>query len=186
MKKLLVLFMSLMMVCSLAACGGDEADTTGTSDVQNEENVSTGDDTAVDTQVVETETIEDVYFLSVGDFKTLPLLDMADLSGTTWMWVGATIDGTELDQESFLSSLEAYSGKNDIVFANDGTSVDLVQGAGTANGYCEYLEGGQSVGLAFDFNGTELRYVATLSEVEGVSVLVVMPDEANALYYILR
>lgn len=181
MKKLLVLFMSLMMVCSLAACGGDDADTAGTSDVQNETNVSTGGDT----QVVEEETANDVYYLAVGDFLALEPLDMVDLSGTTWSLAGGTTDGAEITQEELLATLEMYGGQNDIVFGADGTSVQLVQGGGAAEGTCTYVEGAKGVQLVFDFDGTTMEYIALLTEVEGVSVLMLMPDEASALYYVL-
>ena len=188
MKKFLALMMSLMMVLSLAACGGEEAEDTGAdSDVQVETEVSVETEVEVETEVVaETETASDVYYLTVGDFKTLATTEIPDLSGTTWSWAGATVDGVELTQDEFLAMLEAYGGKNEIVFGEDGTSAQLVQGGGAAEGYCEYLEDGYTVGLAFDINGTQTPYIVALTEVDGVSVLLVMPDEASAFYYLLQ
>lgn len=198
MKKFLALMMSLMMVLSLAACGGsDVEDTADDAQVESEADVTVEDEVDVDTEVeveveVETEVetqVEaesDVYYLAVGDFTELPAYEMPDLSGTTWSWAGATVDGIELNQDEFLAMLEAYSGKNDIVFGTDGASVQMVQGGGVAEGTCEYVEDGTGLYATFDMNGTEKQYACLLTEVEGVSVLMVMSDEASAFYYLLQ
>ena len=185
MKKLLVLMMSLMMGFSLVACGGDDADTAGDA------NASAGDEVVVDTQVVEDEVVEDdaveteVYYLSVGDFTQLASLEMPDLSGTTWSLASGTLEGVELTQDELVSTLEMYGGKNDIVFGEDGVSAQMVQGSGAVAGSCEYMDNGIAVVLNFDFGGDVREYKCLLTEVEGVSVLMAMPDPTSAFYYLL-
>lgn len=191
MKKLLVLLLSAMMVMSLVACGGDDTETDG-ADQQVENEVDVEEDVADDTtdEVADNTTDEtasdDVYYMSVGDPTQLDVLEMPEIAGTTWSMAGGLADGEEFTADGLVAALELYGGTCDFVFNEDGTA-QLVQGGGTLEGTYEYMEqDGMCIGalVTFNYDGGELKYACTYTEVDGVSVIVAFSDEScqNGVY----
>ena len=91
MKKFLALLLSLMMVLSLAACGGSDDTSDDTADPAPTED-TTPDDTA------DTETPEDTgeKFNLMTDITRI---DPPELEGTTWNFAGGYLDGEEMDDD---------------------------------------------------------------------------------------
>lgn len=141
-KKLLVLFLSAMMVFSLVACSGDE--TTDGNDQQVEQNADVEDE--ADADVEDDVVAEDFYFVTIADHETQMSYELpAAVDNTTWNFAGGLIEGVEMNGEEGLAVLEEFDGTFDLVFGNDGTTVQMVTGAGTING--EYMYGEDNDGV---------------------------------------
>ena len=119
MKKFLALLLSLMMVLSLAACGGSDDTSDDTADPAPTED-TTPDDTA------DTETPEDTgeKFNLMTDITRI---DPPELEGTTWNFAGGYLDGEEMDDDDATQTLSLYGGTLQFVFGEDG-AMQIVQG----------------------------------------------------------
>lgn len=109
MKKFLALLLSLMMVLSLAACGGSDDTSDDTADPAPTED-TTPDDTA------DTETPEDTgeKFNLMTDITRI---DPPELEGTTWNFAGGYLDGEEMDDDDATQTLSLYGGTLQFVLA---------------------------------------------------------------------
>ncbi len=99
----------------------------------------------------------------------------------TWTLSGGLTDGVEWEDADLTSVLEMYGGKMDFVFHEDGT-VEMIQGAGSLVGTYEQINE-EGIGAIFDNNGTELRYICQLLEVEGNVILLVTVDQEDYMYF---
>ena len=113
--------MSLTLALAVTACGGSDTET-DTADTAVEETV---DDTA-EANEAEAEDVaaEDATEESEEDLGPLYSIEAAvapDVAGTTWHFVGAMLDGEELDAETATGVLDQnYGGTLDMVFDEDG------------------------------------------------------------------
>lgn len=154
MKKILTLALALAMSLSLAACGSSDSGAS-TSEVPAEETQTQQDPG----------TTEGTIF-----------------DDTTWSLAGGQLDGVEMEQADLDSVLEQYGGTLQFAFYSDGTA-QLIQGGGTLDGTFESIND-TSIGAIFDYNGSELRYGCTVSDVDGQTVMLATTDEVNYLYFV--
>lgn len=183
-KKILAIMLSSMMALSFTACGDTEepADSTVTSAETDADTADTDTDVAADeadaqTEDVEAESTEDLFCL-----LDVPILDLPDLAGTTWSFCGGDVDGVELTQDDFDTALEQYGGTLDIVFSDDGSTAQMVQGGGTLDGVCDYTDDG--VRLTFDNNGTDLVYACVFVDFDGLTMVALSDTSGyNAVYF---
>lgn len=188
MKKFMALMMSMMLVLSLAACGGTEetvSDAAPVESVAEDVAESVEEDTAVET-TVEEEIASEEEADTVSSLWDLANAETPDLAGTTWSFVGGCLDGVEMEQEELDYTLEQYGGKLDLAFAEDGT-VQMVQGAGAWDGTYEYLEDG-GISMNIDADGTALNYTGIFSMVGDQLVLMLLnagdAEGLNGLYFV--
>lgn len=185
-KKILAVLLSSMLALSFTACGDTEepADSTVTSAEADAADTDTDADTAdtdadtdAQTEDVETDSTEDLFCL-----LDVPILELPDLAGTTWSFCGGDVDGVELTQDDFDTALEQYGGQLDIVFSDDGSTVQMVQGGGTLDGVCDYTDDG--VRLTFDNNGTDLVYACVFVDFDGLTMVALSDTTGyNAVYF---
>ena len=178
MKKKLAMLLSLMMVLSLAACGGDSGSSSGSDANAAQDN--TAADTNTDANTAD-DTTDDT--LSLWDLDTV---EAPELAGTTWSFAGAYLDAEETTQEEAEAVLQQYGGKLDFAFEDNGV-VKMVQGGGELTGTYEDLGDG-SVGVVFDNNGSDLPYTCIFVEnadVDGLVMIAVGDEEGkNGVYFI--
>ena len=182
-RKILAIMLSSMLAFSFTACGNTEETADGTvtnaeadvdvadtgTDVENDAAENDAADIVVDTEAadaqsedVETDSTEDLFCL-----LDVPILEMPDLAGTTW------------------SFLEQYGGKLEIVFSDDGSTVQMVQGGGTLDGVCEYHYEDEGVRLTFDNNGTDLVYACVFADFDGLTMVALSDTSGyNAVYFV--
>ena len=167
LKKTMAFAMVMAMGMAFAGCGGEEAEVV--------------EEPAETTEVETEETGEEVAGASVYD---MPLTEAPDLSDTAWVFSGGLLDGVEMEQSDLDETLEMYGGTLQFVFNADGTA-QMVQGGGTLDGAYEYLEN-ECMQVVFDYNGSELKYGCVFADLDGMTVLMAMPDAtgANALYFV--
>ncbi len=163
LKKTMAFAMVMAMGMAFAGCGGEEAEVV---------------EEPAETTEVET---EEVTGASVYD---MPLTEAPDVSDTAWVFSGGLLDGVEMEQSDLDETLEMYGGTLQFVFNADGTA-QMVQGGGTLDGAYEYLEN-ECMQVVFDYNGSELKYVCVFADLDGLTVLMAMPDATgtNALYFV--
>ena len=171
-RKILAIMLSSMLACSLTACGNTEetADGTVTNAEADVDVADTGTDAETDVAetdaadiVVDTEAAdaqsEDVETDSTEDLFCLldvPILEMPDLAG-----------------------------KLEIVFSDDGSTVQMVQGGGTLDGVCEYHYEDEGVRLTFDNNGTDLVYACVFADFDGLTMVALSDTSGyNAVYFV--
>ena len=118
MKKFLKLLLSVMMVMSLVACGGDD---TAVEDQQVENDVveDVEEDLTAETRVmVLDETAGDgmpIVYVSFGDVDFLKLdaygySDPADMEGLTWLMAGGRNANVEQSVEDHIANMQGLSG----------------------------------------------------------------------------
>ncbi len=113
----------------------------------------------------------------------MPQAETPDLSGTTWTFAGGYINGVEMTQEDMDASLQAYGGVLQFTFDADGAA-HMVQGGGTLDGTYEYRDDG-GVGVAFDNNGSELRYGCIFTGTDQVAMIAIADEAgANGIYLV--
>ena len=196
-KKILAMMLSSMLAFSFTACGNNEetADSTVTDAADADTDVETDaadTDTDVETETADIETDTDLQSEDVEEESTedlyclldVPIVEMPDLAGTTWSFCGGNLGGVQMTQDDLDEALEQYGGKLDLVFSDDGSTVQMVQGGGTLDGVCEYYYDDQGVRLTFDNNGTDLVYACLFADFDGLT-MVAMTDTTgyNAVYF---
>ena len=130
--------------------------------------------------VVDTDSTEDLFCL-----LDVPILEMPDLAGTTWSFCGGNLGGVQMTQEDYDAALEQYGGKLEIVFSDDGSTVQMVQGGGTLDGVCEYHYEDEGVRLTFDNNGTDLVYACVFADFDGLTMVALSDTSGyNAVYFV--
>lgn len=186
MKKFLALLLSFVMVLSLAACGDEKEENTGTEPSSKTEKVdssSDDNDSKTGNEAADEVAVSDdlTNFLS-----GLSLVQPTDaIVGTGWEFSGGMVDGTEMEQADADQTLETWGGKLNIVFDDD-ENVSMVQGGGTLKGIYGLTEDNDNVlGLIFDNSGSQLVYAGLFTEVDGTLVLMLFPDGSgkNAIYF---
>ena len=194
-KKILAMMLSSMMVFSFTACGNTEepADSTVTGAEADADAADT--DTDVETDAADTDADTDVSDAQNEDMEAestedlfclldVPVLEMPDLAGTTWSFCGGNFDGVQMTQDDFDAVLEQYGGTLDIVFSDDGSTVQMVQGGGTLDGVCEYDYADEGVRLTFDNNGTDLVYACVFVDFDGLTMVALADTSGyNAVYF---
>ena len=190
-RKILAIMLSSMLAFSFTACGNTEETADGT--VTNAEAdvdvdvADTGTDVETDVAetdaadiVVDTDSTEDLFCL-----LDVPILEMPDLAGTTWSFCGGNIGGVQMTQDDYDAALEQYGGKLEIVFSDDGSTVQMVQGGGTLDGVCEYHYEDEGVRLTFDNNGTDLVYACVFADFDGLTMVALSDTSGyNAVYFV--
>jgi len=193
MKKLLAILLSLMLALSITACGGEE-ETAEVAEAVEEEVVEEEaveeaieeevvEEEVVEEEVVEEEVVEEEATEYTGGLFDLPLAETPDLPGTTWSLAGAMIDGVELETEQLENEvLPLYGGQLDFAFHEDGAQI--VQGNGTLDGECTYMDEGALV--LIEHEGEILQYACVFTEIEGTVVMIALTDETgiNGLYFV--
>ena len=139
-RKVLAMMMSLTLAMAVTACGGSDTETDA-ADTAVEETV---DDTAeADEAEAEDVAAEDATEEAEEDLGPLYSIEAAvapDVAGTTWHFVGAMLDGEELDAETATGVLDQnYGGTLDMVFDEDGNAT-MEQGGGNLTGTYEYVD----------------------------------------------
>lgn len=191
MKKILAVLLSLMLAMSMTACGGEEAAEEVVEEVEVEEE-------AVEEEVAEEEPVEEEVVEEVAEEKVveeeaaeeytgglfdLPMAEVPELPGTTWSIAGAMIDGVELEADQLENEvLPLYGGKLDFAFYED--RAELVQGNGTLEGTCQYMEEGAMVTM--EYEGETLKYACVFADIDGLTVMIALTDETgyNGLYFV--
>jgi len=192
MKKLLAILLSLMLALSITACGGEE-ETAEVAEAVEEDVVKEAVEEAIEEEVVEEEVVEEEVVEEevveeeateyTGGLFDLPLAETPDLPGTTWSLAGAMIDGVELETEQLENEvLPLYGGQLDFAFHEDGAQI--VQGNGTLDGECTYMDEGALV--LIEHEGEILQYACVFTEIEGTVVMIALTDETgiNGLYFV--
>lgn len=181
-KKAFACAMGLVLALSLTACGDEEVivengDTEVTQEVQTVE--APAESQAETVEAAGTETAEG------GPLLQIEVMEIPDLSGSEWSFAGGMIDGTEMEEDDLNATLEAYGGKLQFVFGEDG-AVTMVQGGGQAEGTYEYSDDNTAIKMTLDFEGTEISYAGFLTQVGDNLTLIAMPDMNgyDGLYFI--
>ena len=187
-RKTLALMLSLTLALSMTACGGsdssDAADTETaveaeeeTEEVAEEETADEAEETA-DAAEEADEANEDL-----GPLYSIPAIEAPEVAGTTWAFVGAMLDGEELDEETCNGVLEQnYGGTLEMAFDEDG-GAQMIQGGGTLEGTYSYVDE-STILVVLDNNGSELQYACAFADVDGVTMVLMNDDTGyNGLYF---
>lgn len=202
-KKIVTLMLSLAMVLSLTACGGngkdekkddsstsaktetsesaDDAASDDADDAENADDAASDDASDANADAAGTEASDSLLSL-------LSQLDVQEVSdaivGTEWGMSGGIVDGVEMEQEEYDASLEQYGGTLNIVF-DDAENISMVQGGGTLKGTYTSVSDNYLMEIIFDNNGTELKYAGLFANVDGTKVLMLFSDDTgkNAIYF---
>ena len=156
-RKVLAMMMSLTLAMAVTACGGSDTETD-----------------AADTAVEET----------VDDTAEADEAEAEDVAGTTWHFVGAMLDGEELDAETATGVLDQnYGGTLDMVFDEDGNAT-MEQGGGNLEGTYEYVDE-YTLLVTLDNSGSDLNYACAFAEDEDGVTMVLMNDDTgyNGIYF---
>lgn len=183
-RKVLAMMMSLTLAMAVTACGGSDTETDA-ADTAVEETV---DDTAeADEAEAEDVAAEDATEETEEDLGPLYSIEAAvapDVAGTTWHFVGAMLDGEELDAETATGVLDQnYGGTLDMVFDEDGNAT-MEQGGGNLTGTYEYVDE-YTLLVSLDNSGSTLNYACALAEDEDGVTMVLMNDDTgyNGIYF---
>lgn len=173
-RKVLAMMMSLTLAMAVTACGGSDTETDAT-------------DTAVEETVDDTAEAEDATEETEEDLGPLYSIEAAvapDVAGTTWHFVGAMLDGEELDAETATGVLDQnYGGTLDMVFDEDGNAT-MEQGGGNLTGTYEYVDE-YTLLVSLDNSGSTLNYACAFAEDEDGVTMVLMNDDTgyNGIYF---
>ena len=168
LKKMLALFLALMMALALVACG-DTADT--------------GDDTADDQQQVEdnggdtADTGEGQSLLEILKDRFVAAPEMA---GTYWTFIGGYVQGVQMTEDQTQEVMSQLGDVYQFVFVDDSTVV-LAEGEDQTEG--TYAATDDANVLNIEVGG--VKYAGTFIEQEDGYVMVALLDGTgmNALYF---
>ncbi len=192
-KKIFALMLSVMMAFSLVACADEEA-TEETADVveavEAEEAEEEAEEEIIE-EIVEEEPVEEAEEVVeeeaaeeyTGGLFDLPMAEVPELPGTTWSIAGAMFDGVELEADQLENEvLPLYGGQLDFVFYED--RAELVQGNGTLEGTCQYMEEGAMVTI--EHEGETLKYACVFADIDGLTVMIALTDDTgyNGIYFV--
>ena len=183
-RKVLAMMMGLTLALAVTACGGSDT-AADTADTAVEETV---DDTAeADEAEAEDVAAEDATEETEEDLGPLYSIEAAvapDVAVTTWHFVGAMLDGEELDAETATGVLDQnYGGTLDMVFDEDGNAT-MEQGGGNLTGTYEYVDE-YTLLVSLDNSGSTLNYACAFAEDEDGVTMVLMNDDTgyNGIYF---
>ena len=199
MKKILAIMMSLMLALSMTACGGEDVAEETEEVVESVEAEEEVEEEVVEEEATEEpaeeveevveevieeeeteETVEEEYATSLFD---LPMAETPNLPGTTWSIAGAMFDGVELEADQLENEvLPLYGGQLDFAFYED--RAELVQGNGTLEGTCQYMEEGAMVTI--EHEGETLKYACVFADIDGLTVMIALTDDTgyNGIYFV--
>ena len=163
-RKVLAMMMSLTLAMAVTACGGSDTETDAA-------------DTAVE------ETVDDTAEADEAEAEDVAA-EAPDVAGTTWHFVGAMLDGEELDAETATGVLDQnYGGTLDMVFDEDGNAT-MEQGGGNLTGTYEYVDE-YTLLVSLDNSGSTLNYACAFAEDEDGVTMVLMNDDTgyNGIYF---
>lgn len=198
-RKVIAMMMSLTLALAVTACGGTDAETDTADTVVDDTADDETDDAAEEDDAAADETSDDAEAADdaaeeneasddtaeeKGPLYSIEASAAPDVAGTTWHFVGAMIDGEELDAETATAVLEGnYGGTLDLVFDENGGAV-MEQGGGNLEGTYEYVDD-YTVLVVLDNSGSELRYACGFVEDEDGVTLVAMVDDQgyNGIYF---
>lgn len=175
-RKVIAVMMSLTLAMAVTACGGADTETDTAADAADTADSADAADEADTTDETETDAADAEDTEDVGPLYSIEAAAAPEVAGTTWHFVGAMIDGEELDADTAQGVLDTnYSGTLDLVFNEDG-SASMVQGGGSIEGTYEYVDD-NTVLVTLDNNGSELRYACGFVEDEDGTTMVAMTDD---------
>ena len=176
-RKVLAMMMSLTLAMAVTACGGSDTETDA-ADTAVEETV---DDTA---EADDAEVVDEAADEDLGPLYSIEAAVAPDVAGTTWHFVGAMLDGEELDAETATGVLDQnYGGTLDMVFDEDGNAT-MEQGGGNLEGTYEYVDE-YTLLVTLDNSGSDLNYACAFAEDEDGVTMVLMNDDTgyNGIYF---
>ena len=178
-RKVLAMMMSLTLAMAVTACGGSdtETDAADTAVEETVDDTAEADDVAAEDATEETE--EDL-----GPLYSIEAAVAPDVAGTTWHFVGAMLDGEELDAETATGVLDQnYGGTLDMVFDEDGNAT-MEQGGGNLTGTAEYVDE-YTLLVSLANSGSTLNYACAFAEDEDGVTMVLMNDDTgyNGIYF---
>ena len=175
--------MGLTLAMAVTACGGSDTEA-DTADAAVEETVDEADDAEVVDEAADEDTTEEADE-DLGPLYSIEAAVAPDVAGTTWHFVGAMLDGEELDAETATGVLEQnYGGTLDMVFDEDGNAT-MEQGGGSMTGTYEYADA-NTVLINLDNSGSEINYAAGFAENGDDLVMVLMIDDRgyDGIYFV--
>ncbi len=178
-RKVLAMMMSLTLAMAVTACGGSDTETDA-ADTAVEETV---DDTAEAEDVAAEDATEETEE-DLGPLYSIEAAVAPDVAGTTWHFVGAMLDGEELDAETATGVLDQnYGGTLDMVFDEDGNAT-MEQGGGNLTGTYEYVDE-YTLLVSMENSGSTLNSACAFAEEEDGVTMVLMNDdtEYNGIYF---
>lgn len=196
MRKLLSLFLALVMCVSLAACGGEDEtpDPTepsgGTVSEPDDPSGGAGSaDNAADPADVSIPAEGEGDYCGNYDvlknYELYVVLPMDRLTAASWNFSGGYANGVEMEQEELDNLLSVYSGTLQVQFVDDKTA-NLVQGSGTIPGTYRVLDDDASINFTFELDGTAFDYVGAftaIGEDETPVLLFVSPEAPDTVFY---
>lgn len=188
-RKVLAMMMSLTLALAVTACGGSdtETDTADTAVEETVDDTAEADEAEAEDVAAEDVAAEDATEESEEDLGPLYSIEAAvapDVAGTTWHFVGAMLDGEELDAETATGVLDQnYGGTLDMVFDEDGNAT-MEQGGGNLTGTYEYVDE-YTLLVSLDNSGSTLNYACAFAEDEDGVTMVLMNDDTgyNGIYF---
>ena len=181
-RKVIAMMMGLTLALAVTACGGSDTEA-DTADTAVEETVDEADDAEVVDEAADEETTEEADE-DLGPLYSIEAAVAPDVAGTTWHFVGAMLDGEELDAETATGVLEQnYGGTLDMVFDEDGNAT-MEQGGGNLEGTYEYVDE-YTLLVTLDNSGSDLNYACAFAEDEDGVTMVLMNDDTgyNGIYF---
>jgi len=184
-RKVIAMMMGLTLALAVTACGGSDTEA-DTADTAVEETVDDAEETD-DAEVVDEAAEDDASEADAEDVGPLYSIEAAvapDVAGTTWHFVGAMLDGEELDEETATGVLDQnYGGTLDMVFDEDGNAT-MEQGGGNLEGTYEYVDE-YTLLVTLDNSGSDLNYACAFAEDEDGVTMVLMNDDTgyNGIYF---
>ncbi len=180
-RKTLALMLSLTLALSMTACGGSDSSDAADTETAVEAEEDTEDVAEEDSEDVAEEA--DEANEDLGPLYSIPAIEAPEVAGTTWAFVGAMLDGEELDEETCNGVLEQnYGGTLEMAFDEDG-GAQMIQGGGTIEGTYSYVDE-STILVVLDNNGSELQYACAFADVDGVTMVLMNDDTGyNGIYF---
>lgn len=177
LRIVLMTSLSLILMFSLAACGGDsdsgsETSKSQTDSAENKDNTKKPDST--------TEATENNDSAFPAALKDVEVGQIPDIDLTGWNLSGGIIDGVEMEQADLESTLEACGGTFQFIFMQD-KAVQMVNGEKSFDGTYEIVEDNYAIYAKF----TGYEYYGVFSTVNDQTVLIIANTKVpeTALYF---
>ena len=177
LRIVLMTLLSLILMFSLAACGGDsdsgsETSKSQTDSAENKDNTKKPDST--------TEATENNDSAFPAALKDVEVGQIPDIDLTGWNLSGGIIVGVEMEQADLESTLEACGGTFQFIFMQD-KAVQMVNGEKSFDGTYEIVEDNYAIYAKF----TGYEYYGVFSTVNDQTVLIIANTKVpeTALYF---